>query len=103
MIIKRKPLIKARVLRTVIITPKKPNSAKRKVAKVYIKGLGRVFAYIPGEKNTLKSSDEVMIRKGKIQDLVNVNFFIIRGLLDSDSPSRSSSRSKFTIKNKSKK
>lgn len=93
-----KPQIKAIVLKVINITPKKPNSALRKVAIVYIKNFGKLLAYIPGESNTIASHNEVLICKGKIQDLVNVNYRIIRGPLDAKAPIRKSSRSKYGTK-----
>lgn len=91
----KQPQIKGVILKVYNITPKKPNSALRKVAKVFIKKLGKVIAYIPGEKHSINVHNEVLICKGKIQDLVNVNYKIIRGPLDAKFPIRSTSRSKY--------
>lgn len=90
-----KPQIKGIVLKIFNMTPKKPNSALRKVAKVLIKDFGPILAYIPGEKHSINIHNEVLICKGKIQDLVNVNYKIIRGPLDAKPPIRTTSRSKY--------
>lgn len=90
-----KPQRKGIVLKIFNMTPKKPNSALRKVAKVLIKDYGPILAYIPGEKHSINIHNEVLICKGKIQDLVNVNYRIIRGPLDAKPPIRTTSRSKY--------
>ena len=79
-------------------TPKKPNSALRKVAKVLIKGQLEVLAYIPGEKHTLALHNTVLIKPGKTKDLPGVRYKVIRGALDCKAPLRSSSRSKYGTK-----
>ena len=90
-----RPQIKGLVLKIFNMTPKKPNSALRKVAKILIKNYGPILAYIPGEKHSINIHNEVLIRKGKVQDLVNVNYKIIRGPLDAKPPVRTTSRSKY--------
>lgn len=90
------PQMKGIVLKLFSLTPKKPNSALRKVAIVYIKKMRKeVIAYIPGENHTLTLHAEVLVIKKKVKDLVNVNYRILRGVLDSKCPIRSSARSKF--------
>lgn len=63
-------------------TPKKPNSAMRKVARVRLAGGNEVTAYIPGEGHNLQEHSVVMIRGGKVKDLPGVKYHIIRGVLD---------------------
>jgi small subunit ribosomal protein S12 len=65
-----------------IMTPKKPNSAKRKVAKIKLSTKKFVFGYIPGEGNNLQRFSQVLIRGGLIRDLPGVHYTIIRGKLD---------------------
>ena len=90
-----KPQMKGIIIKLFNMTPKKPNSALRKVAKVVVKNFGTILAYIPGEKHTLTLHNEVLIRQGKVQDLVGVNYKIIRGPLDAKPPIRNTSRSKY--------
>jgi small subunit ribosomal protein S12 len=77
-------------------TPKKPNSALRKVAKVKLtNGLG-VTAYIPGEGHNLQEHSIVMIRGGRVKDLPGVRYHIVRGTLDCGGvENRKQSRSKY--------
>ncbi|NUX01848.1 30S ribosomal protein S12, partial [Wolbachia endosymbiont of Madathamugadia hiepei] len=63
-------------------TPRKPNSALRKVARVRISGYGEVTAYIPGEGHNLQEHSVVLIRGGRVKDLPGVRYHIIRGALD---------------------
>ena len=63
-------------------TPKKPNSAQRKVARVKLANGGEVTAYIPGEGHNLQEHSVVMIRGGRVKDLPGVKYHIIRGILD---------------------
>ena len=65
-----------------IMTPKKPNSAKRRVAKIKLSTKKFVFGYIPGEGNNLQRFSQVLIRGGLIRDLPGVHYTIIRGKLD---------------------
>lgn len=64
------------------VTPKKPNSALRKVARVRLTNGMEVTAYIPGEGHTLQEHSVVLIRGGKVKDLPGVRYHIIRGALD---------------------
>ena len=81
-------------------TPKKPNSALRKVAKIrLISNQLRVVAYIPGETHTLKEYSTVLMRGGRVKDLPGVNFKIIRGVYDfAGLNSRQRARSKYGTK-----
>ena len=63
-------------------TPKKPNSAMRKVAKVRLTNGFEVISYIPGEKHNLQEHSVVLIRGGRVKDLPGVRYHIIRGTLD---------------------
>ena len=78
------------------VTPKKPNSALRKVARVRLTNGIEVTAYIPGEGHTLQEHSVVLVRGGRVKDLPGVRYHIIRGALDSQGVSeRKSSRSKY--------
>lgn len=80
-------------------TPKKPNSALRKVARVRLSNGFEVSAYIPGEGHNLQEHSIVLIRGGRIKDLPGVRFHIIRGTLDcSGVDKRHKSRSKYGTK-----
>ena len=63
-------------------TPKKPNSALRKIARVRLSGGQEVTAYIPGEKHNLQEHSVVLIRGGRVKDLPGVRYHIVRGTLD---------------------
>jgi small subunit ribosomal protein S12 len=63
-------------------TPKKPNAAQRKVARVKLANGREVTAYIPGEGHNLQEHSVVMIRGGRVKDLPGVKYHIIRGVLD---------------------
>jgi len=80
-------------------TPKKPNSALRKVAKVRLTNGFEVVTYIPGEGHNLQEHSVVMIRGGRVKDLPGVRYHIIRGTLDSIGvQDRRQSRSKYGAK-----
>jgi len=80
-------------------TPKKPNSALRKVARVRLTNGIEVTAYIPGEGHNLQEHSIVLIRGGRVKDLPGVRYHIIRGALDSDGVAdRKISRSKYGTK-----
>ena len=74
-------------------TPKKPNSALRKVARVRLTNGFEVTSYIPGEGHNLQEHSVVMIRGGRVKDLPGVRYHIIRGTLDTQGVGRSSSAS----------
>ena len=65
------------------VTPKKPNSALRKVARVRLTNGVEITAYIPGEGHTLQEHSVVLVRGGRVKDLPGVRYHIIRGALDS--------------------
>ena len=80
-------------------TPKKPNSALRKVAKVRLTNSTEVIAYIPGVGHNLQEHSVVLIRGGRVKDLPGVRYHIIRGTLDSIGvQDRRQSRSKYGAK-----
>jgi small subunit ribosomal protein S12 len=80
-------------------TPKKPNSALRKVARVRLTNGMEVTSYIPGEGHSLQEHSVVLIRGGRVKDLPGVRYHIIRGVLDSVGVSeRRQSRSKYGAK-----
>lgn len=78
------------------LTPKKPNSALRKVARVRLSNGVEVTAYIPGEGHNLQEHSVVLIRGGRVKDLPGVRYHIIRGTLDAQGvANRKQSRSKY--------
>ena len=80
-------------------TPKKPNSASRKVAKVRLSNGREVIAYIPGEGHNLQEHLTVLVRGGRVRDLPGVRYHIIRGKLDATGvEARRQSRSKYGAK-----
>src|SRR5688572_14960959 len=80
-------------------TPKKPNSALRKVARVRLTNGHEVTAYIPGEGHNLQEHSIVLIRGGRVKDLPGVRYHIIRGTLDASGVGdRNQSRSKYGTK-----
>ena len=80
-------------------TPKKPNSALRKVARVRLTNGTEVTAYIPGEGHNLQEHSIVLIRGGRVKDLPGVRYHIIRGTLDTSGvEERKKSRSKYGAK-----
>ena len=80
-------------------TPKKPNSAMRKVAKVRLTNGFDVIAYIPDEGHTLQEHSIVLIRGGRVKDLPGVRYHIVRGALDATGvEKRRRSRSKYGVK-----
>jgi small subunit ribosomal protein S12 len=82
-----------------IQTPKKPNSAMRKVARVVLTNGQEVTAYIPGEGHTLQEHSIVLIRGGRVRDLPGVRYHIIRGALDCEGvKDRKQSRSKYGVR-----
>lgn len=81
------------------MTPKKPNSALRKVARVRLTNQVEVTAYIPGEGHGLQEHSMVLVRGGRVKDLPGVRYHIIRGTLDSGGvENRKRSRSKYGAK-----
>ncbi len=81
------------------ITPKKPNSAMRKVAKVRLSNKSEATVYIPGIGHNLQEHSVVLVRGGRVKDLIGVRYHIIRGTLDTAGVAkRNQSRSKYGSK-----
>ncbi len=81
------------------VTPKKPNSALRKVARVRLTNGMEVMAYIPGIGHNLQEHSVVLIRGGRVKDLPGVRYHIVRGSLDTSGvDGRETSRSKYGVK-----
>ncbi|KNZ35477.1 rps12, partial (apicoplast) [Plasmodium falciparum IGH-CR14] len=82
-----------------IKTPKKPNSALRKVAKIRLSIIRNYLAYIPGEGKSIQEHNFVLIKGGRVKDLPGIKYKIIRGSLDSTGVlNRKTSRSKYGTK-----
>lgn len=85
------------------ITPKKPNSALRKIARVRLNNQMEVTAYIPGIGHNLQEHSVVMIRGGRVKDLPGVRYHVVRGVLDTAGVAkRSQGRSKYGAKKEKK-
>ena len=86
-------------IRVFTSTPKKPNSALRKVARVRLTNGREINAYIPGVGHTLQEHSVVLVRGGRVKDLPGVRYHIVRGTLDSTGVAdRHQSRSKYGAK-----
>lgn len=86
-------------VRVYTVTPKKPNSALRKVARVRLSNGMEVTCYIPGEGHNLQEHSIVLIRGGRVKDLPGVRYHIVRGTLDTAGvQKRSQGRSKYGLK-----
>ena len=81
--LKGSPLRRGVCTRVYTTTPKKPNSAMRKVARVRLTNGKEVNAYIPGEGHNLKEHSIVLVRGGRVKDLPGVRYHLVRGALDS--------------------
>lgn len=85
--------------RVYIVTPKKPNSALRKVARVRLTNKVEVISYIPGVGHNLQEHSIVLVRGGRVKDLPGVRYHIIRGALDTQGVAdRKQGRSKYGVK-----
>lgn len=81
------------------VTPKKPNSALRKVCRLRLTNGMEVSAYIPGEGHTLQEHSIVMIRGGRVKDLPGIRYHVVRGVLDTTGvTARKQQRSKYGAK-----
>ena len=99
--LKQSPQRQGVCLRVFTRTPKKPNSALRKVAKVRLTNYAEVSAYIPGEGHNLQEHSIVLVRGGRVKDLPGVKYHIVRGVLDAQGViQRRQSRSKYGAKKK---
>ena len=93
------PQMRGVCTRVYTTTPKKPNSALRKVAKVRLTNKEEIIAYIPGEGHNLQEHSIVLIRGGRVKDLPGVRYHIVRGSLDTAGvENRKQSRSKYGTK-----
>ena len=97
--LKQNPQKRGVCTRVYTTTPKKPNSALRKVARVRLTNGMEVTSYIPGEGHNLQEHSVVLIRGGRVKDLPGVRYHIIRGTLDTTGvQNRKQSRSKYGAK-----
>ena len=97
--LKSNPFRRGVCTRVYTTTPKKPNSALRKVAKVRLTNGFEVIGYIPGEGHNLQEHSVVMIRGGRVKDLPGVRYHILRGVLDTQGvKNRKQRRSKYGAK-----
>ena len=97
--LKQSPQKRGVCTRVYTTTPKKPNSALRKVAKVRLTTGFEVIGYIPGEGHNLQEHSVVMIRGGRVKDLPGVRYHILRGVLDTQGvKDRKQRRSKYGAK-----
>lgn len=86
-------------LRVTSVTPKKPNSALRKVARTRLSNGEEVTAYIPGEGHNLQEHSVVLLRGGRVPDLPGVRYHVVRGKLDTQGvKDRKEGRSKYGVK-----
>jgi small subunit ribosomal protein S12 len=96
---KGNPFKRGVCVKVTTMTPKKPNSALRKIARVRLTTGQEVTAYIPGEGHNLQEHSIVIIRGGRVKDLPGVRYHIVRGRLDTQGvEKRSTSRSKYGVK-----
>jgi len=96
---KMSPFKKGVCLKVYIMTPRKPNSAQRKVAKVRLSNGERIIAYIPGEGHNLQEHSVVLVRGGRRADLPGVKYIIVRGVYDAQGVAdRKQSRSLYGMK-----
>ena len=93
------PFKKGVCLAVKTMTPKKPNSALRKIARVRLSNGKEVTVYIPGEGHNLQEHSIVMVRGGRVRDLPGVRYHIVRGVYDCQGVAdRKQSRSKYGVK-----
>ena len=102
--LERSPQKRGVCVKVYTTTPKKPNSALRKVARVRLSNGHEVTSYIPGEGHNLQEHSVVLIRGGRVKDLPGVRYHIVRGALDTAGvEGRSQRRSKYGTKRPKKK
>lgn len=80
--LEKSPQKKGLCLKVYTKTPKKPNSALRKIAQVKLTNQKEVLAYIPGEGHSLQEHSTVLVRGGRVKDLPGVKYHLVRGVLD---------------------
>ena len=97
--LEKQPLKRGVCVKVYTTTPKKPNSALRKVARVRLTNGREVNAYIPGEGHNLQEHSIVLIEGGRVKDLPGVRYHVVRGTLDTSGVSdRTTSRSRYGTK-----
>ena len=97
--LKKCPQKGATCRKLLICSPKKPNSARRKIAKIILSTKKKIFAYIPGIGHTLQIHNSVLVRGGRVRDIPGAKYKLIRGIRDFIGLSiRISSRSKYGTK-----
>ena len=97
--LKANPFKRGVCTRVYTTTPKKPNSALRKVARIRLTNGFEVTAYIPGEGHNLQEHSVVLVRGGRVKDLPGVRYKVVRGTLDASGVSdRKQSRSMYGVK-----
>lgn len=98
------PQKKGTVLKVLIVTPKKPNSALRKIARIRLSNKRVVSAYIPGEGHNLQQYSTVLMRGGRVKDLPGIKYHLVRGKYDFlGIKTRKVGRSKYGTKREKKK
>ncbi len=98
-VLERNPFKKGVCLAVKTMTPKKPNSALRKIARVRLSNGKEITAYIPGEGHNLQEHSIVMVRGGRVHDLPGVRYHIVRGVYDCMGVAdRKKSRSKYGVR-----
>ncbi len=96
---KSRPFLRGVCVKVTTVTPKKPNSALRKIARVRLTSGQEVTAYIPGEGHNLQEHSVVLIRGGRVKDLPGVRYHIVRGKFDTAGvENRAQGRSKYGAK-----
>jgi small subunit ribosomal protein S12 len=101
--LERCPQKKGVCLKVFLRTPKKPNSALRKLARLRLSNNKRITAYIPGEGHNLQEYSTVIVRGGRVKDLPGIKYQLVRGKLDFPGlKSRKTSRSQYGTKKASK-
>jgi len=99
--LEKNPQKKGICLKIFTRTPKKPNSAIRKVARLHLTNSHKITAYIPGEGHSLQQYSNVLVRGGRVKDLPGIKYKLLRGKLDFIGvKNRKSSRSKYGVKRK---
>lgn len=100
---KASPLRRGVCIKVTTLNPKKPNSAMRKVARVRLTNGEEFWAYIPGEGHNLQEHAAVLVRGGRVPDLIGVRYTIVRGAMDLQGvQGRKNGRSKYGVKKDSK-
>jgi small subunit ribosomal protein S12 len=95
------PQVRGTCLKVLTLTPKKPNSALRKIARVKLTNELEITVFIPGEGHNVQEHSLVLIRGGRVRDLPGIHYKVIRGVLDCQGvKNRKKARSKYGVKKK---